>query len=321
MKNKTNTKENKIQEPNEASLPKDGLDKDFRSGFVAIIGRPNVGKSTLLNAILGEKISIVSRKPQTTRNVIRGVKHFDGGQIVFIDTPGVHKTGGRLNAIMVREALGALHEVDCVAVLVSADKPPGEMERYMIEEAQKVKCPVVLVVNKIDLVGRDSLLPLIERYSKLFDFSSIIPVSALKQNGIDEFVSVVKKSIPKGPRYFPEDMVTDSPERFIAAEIVREKVFRMSRNEIPYSVAVIVEEFKEKKKKNLISIRAVINVERDSQKGIIIGKGGAMLKKIGSAAREDLEALLGVKVFLELFVRVSKGWSENARSLKEFGYE
>ena len=303
---------------------------EFRSGFIAIIGRPNVGKSTLLNALLGEKISIVSRKPQTTRNVIRGVKHLSGAQLVFIDTPGLHRTRGKLNAFMVREALGALRDVDCVVMLIDASSPPGAAESYIIENLKKLKCPVVLVINKIDLVARDSLLPLIETSARAFPFKEIIPVSALKSDGLDGLLKVITGLMPQGPRYFPRDVVTDSPERFIAAEMVREKVFRLTHQELPYSVAVVVEEFVERRDKkgkkgqkggSLVSIRAVINVERDSQKGIIIGKKGEMLKKIGTRAREDIEGLLGVKVFLELFVRVKKGWTGDERALRDFGYD
>ena len=304
-------------------------DREFRSGFIAIIGRPNVGKSTLLNALLGEKISIVSRKPQTTRNVIRGVKHLSGAQLVFIDTPGLHRTRGKLNAFMVREALGALRDVDCVAMLIDASSPPGAAEGYIIENLKKLKCPVMLVINKIDLVPRDSLLPLIETSARAFPFKEIIPISALKSDGLDGLLKAITAIMPEGPSYFPLDVVTDSPERFIAAEMVREKVFRLTHQELPYSVAVVVEDFIEKpgkkgkkgqKGESLVSIRAVINVERDSQKGIIIGKKGEMLKKIGTRAREDIEGLLGVKVFLELFVRVKKGWTGDERALRDLGY-
>ncbi|MBI5559930.1 MAG: GTPase Era [Deltaproteobacteria bacterium] len=290
----------------------------FKSGFAAIIGRPNVGKSTLLNAVVGEKVSIVSKKPQTTRNVIRGVKNLKDAQIVFIDTPGLHRAKGLLNEFMVKEALSALSEVDCVLCLIDAKKEKGE--DFLIENLKRLECPVILVINKVDLVPKQELLPIMARYSRLFPFKDIVPVSALKKDGIELLVSIIAGVLPEGPRYFPEDMITDQPERFIAAEIIREKVFELTGEEIPYSVAVIVEEFKEREGKDLVYISAVINVERDSQKAIIIGKKGSMLKDIGTSAREDIGRLLGVRVYLELFVRTKEGWTRDARALKEFGY-
>lgn len=293
----------------------------FKSGFIAIIGRPNVGKSTLLNSFVGEKISIISRKPQTTRNVIRGVKNLDDAQIIFIDTPGLHKHKGLLNEFMVREALKAIKDVDGVIFLVEPSTLPREDEQFIIANLKKLSSPVILVVNKIDTVGKTKLLPVIDAYAKVFPFKAIIPISALKQEGLDELLSTVREVLPEGPKYFPEDTITDQPERFIAAEIIREKVFRLTEEEVPYSTAVVVEEFKEREKKNLVYINASVIVERDSQKAIIIGKAGAMLKKIGSEARADIESLLGVKVYLELFVKVKKEWTRDARALKEFGYE
>ena len=294
----------------------------FKSGFVAIIGAPNVGKSTLLNAILGEKISIVSRKPQTTRNVIRGVKNLKDCQIIFLDTPGLHRAKGLLNEFMVKQALSALSDCDCALCLIDAKNPGGPGgEGFLIENLKRLKCPVFLVVNKVDLVEKRTLLPLMEKYLRLFPFKEAVPVSALKRDGIELLVDILSKNMPSGPRYFPEDIITDQPERFIASEIIREKIFTLTKEEIPYSVAVVVEEFKERPRKNLTYISAVINVEKDSQKAILIGKGGGMLKSVGTYAREDIERLLGAKVFLKLFVRVKKGWTKDERALKEFGYE
>jgi len=300
----------------------------FKSGFVAIIGRPNVGKSTLLNAILGEKIAIVSEKPQTTRNRIRGIKNTKNCQIIFLDTPGIHEAKGYLNEFMVKEALSALEDVDVIIYLVEAIKKIKD-EEFIIQNLKKVKCPVILGINKVDIVRKDNILPLIDEYSKAFPFKEIIPLSAMKGVGIDELLKIVIELLPEGPKYFPEDILTDQAERFIVAEIIREKVFELTRQEIPYSTAVVVEKFKENPKKKpvpagikqgIVSISATINVERDSQKGIIIGKGGTMLKEIGTRARMDIERLLGTKVFLELFVRVQKDWTKDKRALKEFGY-
>lgn len=293
----------------------------FKSGFISIVGRPNAGKSTLLNSILGEKISIVSAKPQTTRNVIRGVKNFEDCQIVFIDTPGIHKGRGLLNEFMVREAFAAIRDVDGVIYLVEADRPISKDDRYIIEGLKKLVCPVILGINKVDKVAKLKLLPLIEEYSKLFQFKDIVPIAALRNDGVEILLNLIREILPEGPKYFPDDMVTDQPERFIAAEIVREKVFRLTKEEIPYSVAVVIDKFEEKKGKDLVVISATINVERDSQKGVIIGKHGAMLKDIGSEARKDLEELLGARVFLELFVRVQEDWTKKPGALRDFGYK
>lgn len=293
----------------------------FRSGFVSIIGRPNVGKSTLLNSIMGEKIVITSDKPQTTRNRIKGIHNIPGAQIIFIDTPGIHRAKSLLNKYMVAEALASIQEVDVILFLVEADAPAGSQESLVLELLAKVKTPVILVMNKIDLVPKESLLVSIERYARLYPFREIIPVSALSGDGVAQVVALVYSYLPEGPRYFPDEILTDLPERFIVAEMIREKIFRLTRDEVPYSVAVEVESFKERPDGSLISIAAVINVERDSQKGIIIGKKGEMLKKIGMQARREIEQLLDSKVFLELFVRVRKDWSENRQMMKEFGYE
>ena len=293
----------------------------FRSGFVSIIGRPNVGKSTLLNRILGEKLAITSDKPQTTRNRIQGICNLDGGQIVFIDTPGIHHSEKRLNRSMVDAAMSALAGVDVVLLLVDATVEPRREAEAMAEVLVKAEAPLFLVISKTDLVSREELLGRIAAYRDLHPFREILPVSAVKGEGVDRLLDTVLARLPEGPAYFPDDILTDLPERFLAAEIIREKVFRLTRDEIPYAVAVVVESFKERPDGSLIAISAAINVERDSQKGIIIGRKGEMLKRIGSQARRDLEDLLQTKVFLELFVRVQKDWSENSRLLKELGYE
>ncbi len=294
---------------------------NFKSGIVSIIGRPNVGKSTLLNAVLGEKIVITSDKPQTTRNRALGVKHTERGQIVFFDTPGIHDQRGLLNEYMVKVALKTLKEVDLILYMVEAGKGVDKGDRFVMEKMGKVSTPVILCINKVDLVKRDSLLPLIAAYTDLRSFQQVIPLSALNNEGMETLISLLLDALPEGPRYFPEDTLTDMPERFIAAEMVREKIFRALQHEIPYSVAVLVDSFKETPKRNLISITASIYVERDSQKGIIIGKGGKMLRDIGSRARKDMERLFGTRVYLELFVTVKKNWTKDGRRLKEFGYD
>ncbi|AAR35602.1 GTP-binding protein Era [Geobacter sulfurreducens PCA] len=292
----------------------------FRSGFVSIIGRPNVGKSTLLNRILGEKIVITSDKPQTTRNRIQGIHNLPGAQIVFIDTPGIHHARSRLNKFMVEEALSSIREVDLVMLLVEANRAPGDQEREIAGLLPSVNVPVFLVVNKIDLIDPDILAERLTAYAELFPFREVVPVSAETGENVERLVEVVRDTLPEGPVYFPDDILTDLPERFIVAEIVREKVFRLTRDEIPYSTAVEVDSFREREDGGLVSISATITVERDSQKGIIIGRKGAMLKQIGSEARLEIERLLDTKVFLELFVRVRRDWSENPNILKELGY-
>jgi GTP-binding protein Era len=293
----------------------------FRSGFVSIVGRPNVGKSTLLNRLLEDKIAITSDKPQTTRNRVQGIYNRPGAQVIFIDTPGIHQPKSGLNRFMVETALATLKGVDAILLLVEADKSSSNREKPLLDLLEDVDAPVVLVLNKIDLVKKEALLELISSFSKLYPFREIVPVSALQGDGVERLADVVCGCLPEGPSYYPDDILTDLPERFIVAEIIREKVFRATRDEIPYSVAVTVDSFKEREDGKLVSICATINVERDSQKGIIIGKKGDMLKKIGIQARKDIEVLLGTKVFLELFVRVSKDWSESKKMLKEFGYE
>ncbi len=290
--------------------------KEFRSGFISIVGRPNVGKSTLLNALLGEKIAIISDKPQTTRNRILGIVNVPHAQLVFMDTPGIHKPMHRMNEFMVRTALATYNEVDVILMLVEATEQPGGGDRYIIETLKDVKTPVFLLINKIDLVEKERLLPLIQQYSSLYPFAEIVPVSAL-QGDVGGLVDTIVRRLPPGPRYFPEDQLTDQPERFIVAELVREKIFELTKEEIPYSTAVVIEEMKEEPA--LTRITAVIYVERDSQKGILIGRGGAMLKQIGSLARQDAEKLLGTKIFLQLWVKVKKGWREDDNMLKNLG--
>jgi GTPase len=292
----------------------------FHSGFVSLIGRPNVGKSTLLNSILGQKIAITSDKPQTTRNRILGIHNVEAGQILFLDTPGIHRARGRLNKFMVDQALAACADVDVILFLIEANDPPGGGDEFIIEMLSRSQIPVVLVINKMDLIPRERLLPLMADYAARFPFREIIPVSALSKEGLDDLVSTVKSLLPAGPRYYPDDMVTDLPERFIVAEMVREQVMRQAREEVPYGVAVTVETFAESPEKNLVVINAVIHVERDSHKRIIVGHGGARIRAIGQSARMSIERLLGCRVFLELFVKVQKNWTDSDRLLKEFGY-
>lgn len=295
--------------------------ESFRSGFVAIIGRPNVGKSTLLNRILGEKIAITSPKAQTTRNRILGIHNMPGAQILFLDTPGIHRPRGRLNKFMVDQALSACSEVDAVLFLAEADSPPGEGDDFVLRILEGGRAPVLLAINKIDRVARPDLLPLMDAWSRRFAFREIVPISALTGEGVEDLVSTVRALLPEGPTYYPEDMITDLPERFIAAEMIREQVLRQTREEIPYGVAVTVEQFEEKPEKGLVVIHAVIHVERDTHKRIVVGKGGAMIRGIGQAARRDIERLLDCRVFLELFVRVDRNWTDSQRLLREFGYD
>ncbi len=288
----------------------------FKSGFISIIGRPNVGKSTLLNVLLGEKIAIISNKPQTTRNRILGIVNQPGAQFVFMDTPGIHKPMHKMNEVMVKTALQTYKEVDVILMLVEATERPGGGDRFIIETLSEVRTPVFLLINKTDLIKKEALLPLIQEYGTLYPFAEIIPVSALK-NDLGGLVETILKRLPHGPKYFPDDQLTDQPERFIVSELIREKVFELTKEEIPYSTAVVIEEMKEEPE--ITRIHAVIYVERDSQKGILIGKGGGMLKQIGTLARLDAEKLLGTKIFLKLFVKVKKDWREDDRMLKNFG--
>lgn len=296
-------------------------DTVFKSGFVGIIGKPNVGKSTLLNCIIGEKVAITTYKPQTTRNRIMGLYNCDKGQIVFLDTPGIHRATTPLNKYMVAEAVKTFADVDTILFLVDADTPFGDEESLIVESLRKEDIPVILLINKIDLVRKEKLLPLIDELRHLHPFDEIIPLSALNGYNVDTLLDTILSILPEGPKYFPDDMFTDSSERFLAAEIIREKVMLLTHQEIPYSTAVVVESFKEDERKNLIRIQATVNVEKNSQKGIIIGRKGSMLKEIGKQARLEMENFFRTKIYLELFVRVSKDWTKNERMLKEFGYK
>ncbi len=303
----------------------DMFGKPVKSGMVAIVGPPNAGKSTLMNSLLGQKISIVSPKPQTTRNRILGVVNEDEYQIVLLDTPGLHKSRVPLNREMVKIAMDSLGEVDVVLFLIDISLPMPEKvkeakEKEFVEIMNKVNCPAILILNKVDLLEKEKLLPMISAYSALFPFSSVIPLSALRGDGTKQLIQEVLTLLPIGPRYFPEDIPTDATERFLVAEIIREKVFLQTGQEIPYSSAVTIESFKEDTEKKLVTIHATIVIERDSQKGIVIGKGGKKLKSIGTAARHDIEKLIGEKVLLKLWVKVKKKWSEDQRFLKELGF-
>ncbi len=291
----------------------------FTSGFVSIIGRPNVGKSTLLNSIIGEKIVITSDKPQTTRNRIQGIHNIPGGQIVFIDTPGIHSGRSRLNKSMVDAARSAVSGVDLLLLVVEATSSADP--DFIQDVLKKVFVPVVLVINKIDLLADKNLvLKKISDWAALYPFKEIIPVSAGRNDGVDHLVAVVSGYLPEGDAMFPDDILTDMPEKFIVAEMIREKVFRLTRDEVPYSTAVVVESFIEREN-GVIAISAAIMLERDTQKGIIIGAKGEMLKKIGSQARQDIERLLDTRIYLELFVKVVENWSERPSKLRELGYE
>ncbi|MCF8024921.1 MAG: GTPase Era [Desulfobacteraceae bacterium] len=293
----------------------------FKSGFTVISGAPNAGKSTLLNLLVGEKISITSAKPQTTRNRIAGIAHGPGFQIVFLDTPGVHKSERNFNRRIVDVAWDAFDEADLVLMIADAARPDSASESLIMEKLRdKTGIPAVLALNKIDLVEKPKLLEQIDRWSKKYEFAEIIPVSATQGIQIPELVDAMTGLLPEGPPYFPEDAITDMPERFIVAEMIREKVFENTGQEVPYSTAVTIEDFSEDGKNGRISIHAAIHVERNSQKGIVIGRHGQMLKSIGTAARHDIERLLGIGVFLKLFVRVEKNWSKNPKVIKKLGY-
>ena len=291
----------------------------FKSGFIAILGRPNVGKSTFFNAIIGDKISIVANKPQTTRNRITGIKNSPDAQLIFLDTPGMHKPKTPLNRAMVQAARDTIGDADVLLLMVEADAHIGQHDLFLIEALAGAKAPVFLVINKIDRIEKPLLLPLIDQYRKLYDFAGIFPISALKGDGVDELLASLTEALPEGPQLFPDDIATDATERFIAGEFIREQITLLTSQEIPYVTAVTIDAFKEDEAKNLIRISATIHVEKESQKAIMIGKKGAMLKRIGTQARLSMEKLFGAKVFLELFVRVKKDWTSSDRMLREFG--
>jgi len=301
----------------------------FHSGFVCILGRPNAGKSTLLNALVGEKLAIISPKPQTTRNRILGIininikapkqKGRESGQIVLIDTPGVHLSGSSLGRKMMSEVREALEGCELILMIVDAKKKWDREDSFVLDLAKKARTPVFLLLNKIDLLAdKSKLLPLIAQFQSLHDFKEIVPISALKKKGLDELLSCVLKALPNGPRYFPEDQITDQPVRFMAAELIREHVLMQTHEEVPHAVSVLIEQFEESPR--LTRIAAVIYCERDGQKAILLGKGGQMLKKIGTAARLDIEKMVGTKVFLELFVKIKAGWRDSRSFVEELDW-
>lgn len=287
---------------------------------MAILGRPNVGKSTFLNQVLGQKNAIMSDKAQTTRNKIMGIYTTDSEQIVFIDTPGIHKPKTALGDFMVESAYSTLREVETVLFMVPADEERGKGDNMIMERLKAAKIPVILVINKIDKVHPDQLLEKIEDFRSQMDFKEIVPISALQGNNIPTLLNLLKENLEEGYQYFPEDQITDHPERFLVSEMIREKVLQLTREEVPHSVAVVIESMKRDEETDKIHIRATIMVERDSQKGIIIGKKGSMLKKIGQLARRDIEIMLGDKVFLETWVKVKKNWRDKKLDLADFGY-
>ncbi|MEI6602011.1 MAG: GTPase Era [Clostridia bacterium] len=294
---------------------------EFRSGFVAIAGRPNVGKSTLLNQICGEKVAITSSKPQTTRNVIKAFLTNERFQMIFLDTPGLHAPKTKLGEFMVNTASNTLKEVDAVVLMIEAtDGNPGAGNLFALDLIKEIKIPVFLVINKIDLIQKDNLLSVISIYKELYDFKAIIPISASKRQGIDVLIEALEKELPIGPKFFPDDTFTDQPERDIAAELIREKILTSTNDEVPHGTGVEIMVFKERPN-GMIEIQATIFCEKESHKGILIGKNGAMLKKIGTLARKDMESLLGTKVFLQLWVKVKPDWRNKDTMLKTLGYK
>ncbi len=297
------------------------MQKKFQSGFVSLVGRPNVGKSTLMNHLIGEKIAIISNKPQTTRNKITSILTKEHFQCIFIDTPGIHKPKHKLGEYMVKSAENALNEVDVVLMLIEPTEKVLQMDRYVIERLKNVKTPVVLVINKIDTIEKQRLLQVIDQYRQEYDFAEVVPISAIKGENTESLLGVIEKYLPEGPQYFPEDMVTDQPERQIAAEIIREKALHLLEDEIPHGIAVEIMSMKKRNSKNLVDVEATIYCEKESHKGIIIGKQGSMLKKIGSRSRRDIERLLGSPIYLQLWVKVKKDWRDSDFLLKNFGYD
>jgi GTP-binding protein Era len=292
----------------------------FKSGYVAIAGTPNAGKSTLLNRILGEKISITSKKPQTTRNRILGVLHRPESQMVFFDTPGVFQAKDKLNVRIVEAALSAMGDADLILTVIDVAQPDPNSERYLVKRLQNQNKPVVLALNKIDLIGKASLLNIITQWSSDYGFNDVVPISAKNGIQIEELIATMEMILPPGPPYFPADTFTDVSERFIASELIREQVFRLTGEEIPYATAVTIESFKDKKDGKLVKIEATIHLERESQKGIVIGKNGSKLKQIGIRSRAQIERLLGTKVYVKLFVRVQKNWRKDTKAIRKFGY-
>ena len=290
----------------------------FRSGFVAIIGRPNAGKSTLVNHLVGQKIAIVTSKPQTTRNRIQGIVTKPEGQIVFIDTPGLHEADSALGRRMMQEVAAALEGIDVLLLMVDARRAEPRSDELLLEKAQRFRGKTILALNKIDRLPKPKLLPLMESFARAFDFAAILPISALTGSGCDELVKEILNHLPEGPAYFPEDQVTDQPERFLAAEIIREKAIQVMYHEVPYALAVFVEKFEETPK--LLRIEALMNVERDSQKKILIGHKGETIKKIGTEARKELEAILGSKIYLGLYVKVAPDWRESPQKVRELDW-
>lgn len=296
------------------------MQNNFHSGFVAILGRPNVGKSTFLNRVVGQKIAIMSDKAQTTRNKIQGIYTEDDAQIVFIDTPGIHKPHSRLGDFMVESALSTLNEVDAVLFMVNATQKRGRGDDFIIEHLKNVKKPIYLVINKIDQIHPDKLLQIMDDYRNTLDYAEVFPISALEGNNCPELIESLVNTLPEGPQYYPADQITDHPERFIAGELIREKVLELTREEVPHSVAVVVDRIHREDDEKVL-VQATIVVERNSQKGIIIGKGGKMLKQIGVKARKDIELMLGDKVYLELWVKVQPNWKDRQVDLQALGYK
>jgi len=292
--------------------------KEFRSGFAAIVGRPNAGKSTLVNRLVGQKIAIVTSKPQTTRNRIQGIVTKPQGQIVFIDTPGLHEADSALGRQMMQEVASALEGIDVLLLMADASAMHPHADELLLEKAERFRGKTILALNKIDRLPKPKLLPLIESFAKAFEFSAIVPISALQGTGCDELLGEILMQLPQGEPYFPEDQVTDQPERFLAAEIIREKAIQLTYHEVPHALAVVVEKYEEKPK--LLRIEALMNVERDSQKKILIGHKGEMLKKIGTEARKELEAILGSKIYLGLFVKVAPDWRESPQKVRELDW-
>jgi GTPase len=301
-------------------LNKENESKGYKSGFISIIGRPNVGKSTFLNRVIGQKIAIMSDKAQTTRNKIQGVLTVDDAQMIFIDTPGIHKPKHKLGDFMMKVAVNTLKEVDLILFMVNAEEGFGRGEEFILEKFQNVNTPIFLVINKIDQVHPDNLLPIIESYKEKYPFKEIVPISALEGNNVEQLLGQIKSFLPEGPQYYPADQVTDHPERFIITELIREKALHLTREEIPHSLAVVLDKMERREGKEIIDVMATVIVERDSQKGIIIGKQGGMLKEIGKRARVDIENLLGSKVYLELWVKVQKDWRNKMSQLRDYGF-